>query len=275
MGRIVYKSPRDLDRMREAGYIVSTALAALRDAVAPGVSTHELDRLALDLVRKHGGTPSFLGYKGYPASICASLNEEVVHGIPSKSRVLREGDVVSLDIGVRLKGFHADSALSVPVGRVPAELTRLLDVTRESLYEGIRAIRHRGRLQDISGAIQAHVERHGFSIVREMVGHGVGRNLHEEPQIPNYVSPEQQNPLLMEGMTLAIEPMVNAGGAEIEILPDGWTVVTTDRKVSAHFEHTVAITRNGYEVLTLGPHDSGDWIKAPLRPSLAGVVGVR
>ena len=257
MGRIIYKTPRDLERMRDAGVIVSTVLAALRDEVAPGRSTFELDRLAFDLIRRHGGHPSFLGYRGYPASICTSINEEVVHGIPNKTRVLQEGDIVKLDVGVRLKGFHADSAITVPVGQASEEVTRLLQATRDSLWAGIKAISFRGRLMDIAQAVQERVERDGFAIVRDMVGHGVGRNLHEEPQIPNYVNPEHPNPQLLDGMTLAIEPMVNIGVADIEILPDKWTVVTADRKASAHFEHTVAVTRNGADVLTLGPHDSG------------------
>jgi methionyl aminopeptidase len=258
MGRIVYKHPRDIEKMREAGLIVSTVLAALTEAVRPGVSTAELDKIAFDLIREHGGHPSFLGYRKFPASICASVNEEVVHGIPSKGRVLQDGQVVKLDVGVRLKGFHADSATTVAVGKISDETQRLLDVTRESLWKGIRAITHRGRLHEVSHAIQEYVEAHGFSIVRDMVGHGVGKNLHEEPQIPNYVNPEHPNPQLLEGMTLAIEPMVNAGTCEIEILPDEWTVVTKDRKVSAHFEHTVAVTRSGYDILTLGPHDRGE-----------------
>jgi methionyl aminopeptidase len=257
MGRIIYKTPKDIAKMREAGLVVSTVLAALRDAVRPGVSTGELDDIAREVIRSHGGSASFLGYRGYPASICASVGAEVVHGIPSNERILQDGQVVKLDVGVKLKGFHADSALSVPVGDVSDETRRLLQVTRESLWHGIRAITPRCRLNAVAAAIQAHVEKHGFSVVREMVGHGVGKQLHEEPQVPNYVSPEHANPSLTEGMTLAIEPMVNAGGPEIEILPDKWTVVTLDGSLSAHFEHTVAITRRGYEVLTLGPHDDG------------------
>jgi methionyl aminopeptidase len=261
MGRIVYKNARDLERMREAGRVVSLVLAALRDAVAPGVSTLELDRIAREMARGYGGSPSFLGYRVgklvYPASICASINEEVVHGIPSKERVLREGDLIKLDFGIRLKGFHADSALTVPVGSVSEEATRLMKVTRASLWAGIHAITSRGALLDISRGVQSCVEREGFSVVRDMVGHGVGKHLHEPPQIPNYVAPEHPNPRLLEGMTLAIEPMVNAGVPEVEHLPDGWTVVTADRKLSAHYEHTVAITRRGYEILTLGPHDPG------------------
>lgn len=261
MGRITYKNPRDLERMREAGLVVSTVLAALRDAVRPGISTHELDQIALEMIRSAGGHPSFLNYRVgnrvYRHSICASLNAEVVHGIPRPDRVLQEGDLIKLDVGVRLKGFHADSAITVPVGEISEEHRRLLAVTRESLWAGIRAISYRGRLHDVSRAIQQYVEQHGFAIVREMVGHGVGRNLHEEPQVPNYVDPKHPNPLLLEGLTLAIEPMVNVGVPDIEVMPDEWTVVTLDRKASAHFEHTVAVTRGKADVLTLGPHDPG------------------
>jgi methionyl aminopeptidase len=259
MKRIVYKNPKELERMRDAGLVVSTVLAALRDAVRPGISTLELDQMAQAMIRQAGGSPSFLNYKGtYPASICASINEEVVHGIPTKDRVLREGSLVKLDVGVYLKGFHADSAMTVPVGTVSEEAVKLMDVTRTALWQGLKAITYRGRLQDISAAIQEYVEQHGFSVVREMVGHGVGKSLHEEPQIPNYVNPQHPNPPLLEGMTLAIEPMVNVGTPEIEILADQWTVVTADRKLSAHFEHTVAITRKGCDILTLGPHDHGE-----------------
>lgn len=258
--------------MRHAGLIVSTALAAMRDAVKPGVSTRDLDDIAVRIIREHGGTASFLKYRGYPASICASLNEEVVHGIPDPRRVLHEGDLVKIDVGVKWKGFHGDSAITVPVGRVSAEAQRLVDVTRESLWEGIRAISYKGRLMDIAGAVQRHVESNGFSVVREMVGHGVGKHLHEDPQIPNYVSREAPNPLLMEGMTLAIEPMVNMGVAETETLSDQWTVVTKDRKYSAHFEHTVAITKRGFEILTLGPHDDGSELRK--KPASREVVAV-
>ncbi len=257
MGRTVYKNPRDIEKMRDAGKVVSTVLAALRDASRPGVSTYELDQIALTLCRRHGASPSFLGYKGFPGSVCASLNKEVVHGIPSRERVLRDGDVVKLDFGCRLRGFHADSATTVAVGKSTEEIQRLLRVTQDALWAGIQAIRFRGRMYDISGAIQEYVEKHGFSVVREMVGHGIGSRLHEDPQIPNYIDEQHANPLLLEGMTLAIEPMVNAGGPEIVVLPDNWTVVTTDGSVSAHFEHTVAVTRSGPDVLTLGPHDPG------------------
>ena len=257
MGRIHYKRPPEIEKMRAAGYLVSQVLAALRDKVEPGVTTKELDELAYRLITAGGGTPSFLRYRGFPASICSSLNEQVVHGIPSRKVALEEGDVIKIDVGVRLQGYHGDSAISVPVGKVAPEVERLLAVTREALWKGIQAIAPRGRLNDVSGAIQRHVERNGFSIVREMVGHGIGKQLHEEPQIPNYVDNRHGNPTLLEGMTLAIEPMVNLGKAEIETLSDEWTVVASDGKPSAHFEHTVAVTRRGYEVLTLGPHDPG------------------
>ena len=272
MGRIIYKNGQDLERMRHAGMILSTALAAMRDAVEPGISTKDLDDIAVRVIREHGATASFLKYRGYPASICSSVNEEVVHGIPNTRRVLKEGDLVKIDGGVKWKGFHADSAITVPVGKISPEAQRLIDVTRESLWEGIRAITYRGRLMDIAAAVQRHVESNGFSVVREMVGHGVGKYLHEEPQVPNYVSREAPNPPLLEGMTLAIEPMVNMGTAEIETLSDNWTVVTKDRKYSAHFEHTVAVTKRGFEILTLGPHDDGSDLRK--KPAAREVVAV-
>jgi methionyl aminopeptidase len=237
--------------MRKAGRLVAQALEELRERVKPGVSTAELDRFAYEFLTRHGATPSFKGYHGYPASICASINEEVVHGIPKQSRILREGDIVSVDLGARLNGFHGDSAMTFAVGRVSEETQRLLDVTLASLWKGIEQVQTTNRLWDVSAAIQQHVESNGFSVVRDMVGHGIGRSLHEEPQVPNYVAPEHQNPPLREGMTLAIEPMVNAGGPEIEVMPDMWTAVSKDRSLSAHFEHTVAVSRNGPEILTL------------------------
>jgi len=259
--RITYKSAREIETIRAAGVVVSTVLAALRDAVRPGISTLELDALADDLIARHGGTPSFLNHRlgpqVYHHSICASVNKEVVHGIPRADRVLREGEIVSLDVGVRLNGLHADSAITVGVGEISDEAQRLLDVTRESLWEGIRAVRLRGRLQDIGRAVQAYVEARGFSVVRTLFGHGVGRQLWEPPSIFNYVAPGEPNPPLLEGMTLAIEPMVNAGGPEVVSRDDGWTVATEDGSLSAHFEHTVAVTRRGPDILTLGPHDPG------------------
>jgi methionyl aminopeptidase len=248
--KIFLKSERDLRTMRAAGRIVAETLAELEAAVQPGVTTQELDRLAFAALSRRGAYPSFKGYHGYPASICASINDEVVHGIPRVERVLRQGDIIGIDLGAHYRGFHADSAITVPVGPVSEATQRLLEVTRQALWEGIEQAQVGKRLQDISAAIQAHVEGHGFSIVREMVGHGIGRSMHEEPQVPNYVSPEQANPILRESMTLAIEPMVNAGGPGIEVLPDMWTVVTADHGLSAHFEHTVAITRRGPWILT-------------------------
>src|SRR5437867_214528 len=250
--KVVLKSERDLAAMRKAGELVAHALEALKAQVRPGVSTADLDRFAYQYVTRHGGIPSFKGYHGYPASLCASINEEVVHCIPKPTRILREGDIVSLDLGVRLGGFHGDSALTVGVGQVPPQAQRLMDVTLEALWKGIEQMRLGNSLQDVSWAIQQHVEANGYSVVREMVGHGIGRNLHEEPQVPNYyMAPDAKNPLLplCQGMTLAVEPMVNAGGTDIEVMPDLWTVVTKDRSLSAHFEHTVAVTRRGPQVL--------------------------
>jgi methionyl aminopeptidase len=263
MSRITYKTPQEVEKIRAAGLVVSTVLAALRDRVAPGVTTLELDELAYELILKHGGTPSFLNHRAgdevYHHSTCISVNEEVVHGIPSANRKLKEGDLVSIDVGVKLRGFHGDSAITVPVGKVSEEAQRLLDVTRESLFEGLRAVRSKARLQDVSRAIQQYVESHGFTVVRELTGHGIGRQLWEPPSVPNYTDPRNPNPVLLEGLTLAIEPMVNAGVPDVGTLPDGWTVVTADGKYSAHFEHTVAVTRTGCDILTLGPHDPGPW----------------
>jgi methionyl aminopeptidase len=248
--KIVYKNRRELDLMRRAGVVVADVLQALAKEVRPGVSTGQLDELTFRLIRARGGTPSFKGYRGYPASLCASINDEVVHGIPSRTRLLREGDVISLDVGVRMNGYHADAALSVGVGKVSETTERLLRVTREALWKGIEQSHEGNALADVSAAIEQHIEANGYTVVREMVGHGVGRHLHEEPQIPNYVSPDHPNPRLRAGMTLAIEPMVSAGRPEIEILADKWTVVTQDRSMSAHFEHTVGVGPNGPEILT-------------------------
>jgi len=250
-GKIVLKSERDLATMRQAGQLVARALEALKEKIRPGVNTAELDRFAFDFLTRFGATPSFKGYHGYPASLCVSINEEVVHCVPKPTRLLREGDIVGLDLGARLRGFHGDAALTVGVGSVDAEAQRLLEVTEAALWKGIEKVQVGNTLRDVSPAIQQHVEAHGFSVVREMVGHGIGRNLHEEPQVPNYEAPEHDNPTLREGMTLAIEPMVNAGGTDIEVMPDKWTVVTKDRSLSAHFEHTVAVTRRGPAILTL------------------------
>src|SRR5215213_10756140 len=234
--------------MRAANGLVAEVLAELRAMVAPGVTTADLDAHAESRLRDHGGEPAFKGYHGYPATICASVNEEVVHGIPSR-RELREGDIVSIDLGVLLDGFFGDAAVTVPVGPITEGAADLLRVTEESLHRGLAHARLGGRVSDIGHAVQAHVEAHGFSVVREFVGHGIGASLHEEPQIANYGDPGR-GPRLAEGMTLAIEPMVNVGRPGVKMLADGWTAITRDGSLSAHFEHTVAVTKNGPLVLS-------------------------
>ena len=246
---IVCRSAVEIERIRLANQLVADVLGHLEAAVAPGVTTADLDRLAEQLVRDGGAEPAFKGYRGYPATLCASVNEEVVHGIPSASRALRDGDIVSLDMGVKLGGYYGDSAVTVPVGRVPDRTAALLRVTREALDRAIAAVRVGGRLSDIGHAVQQWVERHGFSIVREFVGHGIGERLHEEPQIPNY-GPAGRGPRLAEGMVLAIEPMVAQGRPDTKVLADGWTAVTRDGSLAAHFEHTVAVTAAGPLVLS-------------------------
>ena len=245
---IVCKSPAEIERMRVANALVADVLAELGSLVAPGVTTGELDAEAERLVRERGAEPAFKGYRGYPATLCASINEQVVHGIPS-ARKLQGGDIVSLDMGVKLNGFFGDSAITVPVGEVSEDVLRLLKVTQEALEKGIEQVRLGGRISDIGHAIQHHVEAHGFSVVREFVGHGIGASLHEEPQIANYGEPGR-GPRLAEGMVLAIEPMVNMGRPAVKVLADGWTAVTRDGSLSAHFEHTVAVTKDGPLVLT-------------------------
>lgn len=245
---IVCKSPAELERMRAANALVADVLAHLADMVAPGVTTLDLDVEAEKRVRAAGAEPAFKGYRGYPSTLCASVNDQVVHGIPSQ-RPLVEGDIISLDMGVKLNGFYGDSALTVAVGRVAPEVAALLRVTEESLHKGIEQVRLGGRVSDIGHAVQQHVEAGGFSVVREFVGHGIGAALHEDPQIANYGEPGR-GPRLAEGMTLAIEPMVNMGKPGVKVLGDGWTAVTKDGSLSAHFEHTVAVTRDGPLVLT-------------------------
>ena len=235
--------------MHAAGRLVGEVLTALSTNVAPGVTTGALDAIAEDLIRDAGAIPAFKGYNGYPATICASINDEVIHGIPSKDRVLHEGDIISLDVGASLAGYYGDSAVTVPVGRVSEEATTLLRVTEESLYKAIDTVRPGARVSDIGHAVQHHVEAFGFSVVREFVGHGIGQKMHEEPQVPNYGEPGR-GPRLTEGMVLAIEPMVNAGKPAVKVLSDGWTAVTRDRSLSAHFEHTVACTADGAWILT-------------------------
>jgi len=247
---IVYKSPPEVERMRRAGRIVAGTIDRVLAAVAPGKTTADLDRVAEDYIRDQDATPSFLGYRGFPASICTSLNDEIVHGIPSPKRVLKEGDLLSLDFGAVWEGFHADSAVTVFVGAPPsAEAEELVRVTEESLEAGISQIRPGGRLSDISHAVEQVVLGAGFEVVREYVGHGVGRNLHEDPQIPNY-GPPGRGPQLRAGLVIAVEPMVNSGGWETRVLADDWTVVTADGSLSAHFEHTIAVTEDGHLVLT-------------------------
>ena len=245
---IVCKSASELARMRTANALVADVLGALKAMVLTGVTTLDLDAVAESLVRDGGAEPAFKGYRGYPATLCASVNEEVVHGIPSK-RPLKAGDIVSLDVGVLLDGFYGDSALTVPVGEISVVAAKLLSVTEQSLERAISAVRVGARVSHLGYAVQHYVEANGYSVVREFVGHGIGTKLHEEPQIPNYGQPGQ-GPRLAEGMVLAIEPMVNVGSATVKILKDGWTAVTSDGNLSAHFEHTVAVTAEGAEVLT-------------------------
>jgi methionyl aminopeptidase len=234
--------------MAEACQIVAEVLEGIKRIIAPGIMTKELDEFAESFVLSKGAIPAFKGYRGFPASLCTSINEQVVHGIPSLTR-LKEGDIISLDIGVYYKGFYGDAALTLPVGETGKEAERLLSTTEKALYWGIEKAVGGNRVSDISHAIQSCVEKEGFSVVRNFVGHGIGRELHEEPQIPNFGRPGE-GPVLMEGMTLAIEPMVNAGSWEVVILNDGWTAVTKDRSLSAHFEHTVAVTSDGPLILT-------------------------
>jgi methionyl aminopeptidase len=245
---IILKSPREIARMREANLIVAEILAQTRELVRPGVTTLELDRFAEECCLARSARPAFKGYRGYPFSLCTSVNEEVVHGLPSGRR-LAEGDIISLDFGALYRGFYGDAALTLPVGEVSAEAWLLLETTREALYLGIEHCRSGGRLSDISAAIQEHAEGRHFSVVRQFVGHGIGRSLHERPQVPNYGTPGN-GPRLRPGMVLAIEPMINAGGSEVKILEDGWTAVTADGSLSAHFEHSVAITEDGCQILS-------------------------
>lgn len=245
---ITLKSPHEIDLMRRSGKITAAARALAGEMVKPGVTTQEINDAVERFIRKQGAVPSFLHYNGYPASACISVNDEIIHGIPGK-RVLREGDIVSVDVGAYIGGFHGDCAATFPCGRISPEAQRLIDVTRQSFFEGIRFAREGQRLQDISAAVQSYVEQNGFSVVREYVGHGVGAKMHESPEIPNYGRPGH-GPRLLRGMTLAIEPMVNAGAAAIQQLSDGWTVKTADGKWAAHYENTILITDGEPEILT-------------------------
>lgn len=246
---IVCKSSAELETMHRAGMIVWDVLNGLRDAVRPGVTTLELEKIAAQRTAEHGVRSAFKGYRGYPCVLCASVNQEVVHGIPSASRRLKEGDIISLDFGVEVNGYYGDAAVTVPVGKVRPEVDQLLRVTRESLDHAIEKVRPGNRLSDISAAVQQWVEQHGFSVVRDFVGHGIGTKMHEEPNVPNFGEPGR-GPRLEEGMVFAIEPMVNAGAPGVKVLEDKWTAVTTDGSYSAHFEHTVAVTSNGPWILT-------------------------
>lgn len=245
---IICKSEVELNLMREAGRIVAKTHRLMKEAVKPGVTTRELDQIAEEFIRSQNAVPSFKGYGGFPASICASVNEELVHGIPG-NRVLVEGDIISIDIGANFKGYHGDSAWTYPVGRIDPQAEQLLKVTEKSLFAGLAEAKPDARLFTISHAIQQVIEEAGFSVVREYVGHGIGTQMHEEPQIPNYGTPNR-GPRLKPGMVLAIEPMVNVGERYVKTLDDKWTVVTVDGSLCAHFEHTIAITTDGYEILT-------------------------
>ncbi len=247
---IQLKSVREIDRMAEGGAILAAARDLLEQSVRPGISTIELDKIAEDFIRSHpGAKPSFKGLYGFPGSICTSINNEIVHGIPSKKRVLRDGDLVSIDIGVLFGGYHTDSATTVGVGEIPEQSARLLDATRRALDAGVSAARAGNHIGDIGAAVQGVVEAAGFSVVKDLVGHGIGESFHEEPQVPNF-GKAQRGTRLVPGLTIAIEPMVNAGRADTRTMPDKWTIVTVDGSRSAHFEHTVAITENGPRVLT-------------------------
>jgi len=247
---IQLKSQREIEVMARGGQILAETVTLMERSVRPGISTQELDKIADEFIRSHpGAVPSFKGLYNFPASICTSINNEIVHGIPSRKRVLIEGDIVSVDVGVKFEGYHTDSATTVAVGKIPGESRRLLDVTRNALDAGVRAARNGNHLGDIGAAVQTVVEQAGFSVVRDLVGHGIGSGFHEEPQVPNYGKPNR-GLRLVPGLTIAIEPMVNIGKPGIRTMPDRWTVVTVDGTRSAHFEHTVAVTENGPRILT-------------------------
>jgi len=243
------KSEKEIELIAKSAEILSEVLIKMKEMIKPGITTEEIDGLARKMVKDHGVKAAFLGYRGYPAAVCVSVNEEVVHGIPSSKIKLKEGDIVSLDFGVEREGFFSDAALTVPVGKISGRAQKLIKVTQEALLKGIDMAKPGNRISDISAAVQRYVEANGFSVVRDLCGHGVGRKVHEEPMIPNFGKPGQ-GPLIQPGMVLAIEPMVNAGSYEVATLDDDWTVVTMDGAVSAHFEHTVAVTENGPVILT-------------------------
>jgi len=250
--QIILKTPSEIEIMRRANQIVAGTLNMLREKAVAGISTWQLDVWAEEYARQHDATPAFKGYHGFPGSLCVSLNEQVVHGIPSKKVILAEGDIVSIDFGVCYKGFYGDAAATLNIGEIDAKVADLLKVTRESLYKGIAQARVGNRINDISTAVQAHVEKHGYSVVKQFVGHGIGTALHEGPEVPNFGSDKKTTPRIMAGMVLAIEPMVNLGTYEVKVLKDGWTVVTKDKSSSAHFEHSVAVTESGPLILSDG-----------------------
>lgn len=247
---ITIKSNREIELMIEAGRITALAHRKVKEAIRPGISTLELDKIAEETIRACGATPSFKGYNGFPGSICASINNVVIHGIPKQNIILKDGDIISVDIGACYKGYHGDSAMTHGVGNVSEHRKRLMRVTKESLYKGLEMAKPGNRLSDISHAIESYVNAHGYSVVRDFTGHGVGRNLHEDPAVPNY-GEAGHGPILKPGMTLAIEPMVNAGKHYVRILADDWTTVTADHSDSAHFEHSILITEDGYKILTV------------------------
>lgn len=247
---IIIKSEKEIELMRESGRILSLVLEELEGFIRPGISTLDIDKKCLELIKSFNCIPSFLNYNGFPASICISINEEVVHGIPKEDRILRDGDVISLDVGVIYKEYHSDAARTFPVGEISQEAKKLIEVTKESFFVGLKHAKEGNHLYEISAAIQEYVESHGFSVVRDLVGHGIGKNLHEEPQIPNFKQ-KRRGPKLEAGMTLAIEPMVNVGRFDVNWLDDDWTVVSGDGSLSAHYENTVLITHDEPEILTL------------------------
>ena len=251
---VTIKSPREIELMRKAGEILAKTHEELHAALRPGMSTLDIDRLGEKIIRSHGCIPSFKNYNGYPASICVSVNDEVVHGIPNRHRILKEGDIVSLDAGVIYKGYHSDAARTWAVGQVSPEAQKLMDVTKQCFFEGIRFAKAGCHLGEISAAIQSYAESFGYGVVRDLVGHGIGTSLHEDPEIPNFVR-RRRGAKLQKGMTLAIEPMINAGVEDVWWLEDDWTVVTIDGRLSAHYENTIAITEDGCEILTLLPEE--------------------
>lgn len=247
---ITIKSAKQVEKMRESCKLTKELFLVLEDKIKPGISTKELDSVAYNFYKKHGATPNFLNYNGYPATICASLNDEVVHGIPSKHKILRDGDIISIDMGCILDGWHSDAARTFGVGKISAEAQKLIDAAKESFFEGIKKVKHGARMGDLSSAIQNYVEGHGYGVVRDLIGHGVGRELHEDPEVPNFGT-AGRGIKLAAGMTLAIEPMITAGDYHVNVLDDDWTVVTRDGSLAAHYENTVVVTRDGCDILTL------------------------